>query len=161
MKAFTILEFLVASFLALLLLTIIYQSFGQMASYYRLRLGIKQEKRALEAALFRWQWRHLRGKPLVLENGRYLALPTESQLGPLWAIYDLQKLRYGEVKGGYLSKKDLEKIPWFKGGIESLEVYILGETSKLVTPLEKWPSKGPLLIRARLSSGRKIRVMVP
>ena|GEM_PF-4156122 len=154
---------MVASFLALLLLTTLYQAFGEVARLWRApRARPPFEEILLEEALFRWQFEHLRAKPKILEEGRFLALPLKTPLGPLWAIYDLEKGRYAEVRGfslPNLSALRTENIVWMKGGLASLKLYWVKEEEKEELPLDHWPSKKPLLIMARFISGGKATLL--
>ncbi len=143
---------------------VLYQAFGEVALFWRPpKARPPLEDILLEESLFRWQFRHLREQPKLLE-GRFLALPLNTLLGPLWAIYDLEKNRYTEVKGKFLPKKELlegEEFSWVPKGLLSLELFKLvgGEEERL--PLDKWPAQRPLLLKARFTSGQEVVLLVP
>lgn len=159
-KAFTLLEFLVASFLAVLLLTVLYQAFGEVARFFRPPArGPALEEILLEEALLRWQFRHLRERPKLLSQGRYLILPLDTPLGPLFAVYDLERKRYAEVVGTNL-ELEREDIPWLPAGLSSVKLYLLRNGEREELPLERFPPGGPVLLEAETVSGRKITLLV-
>ncbi len=152
MKSFTLLEFLVASFLATLLLLLIYQAFGQTTLFFRRERHLTPQ--ILEEYFWQKEILSLK-KPPVIRNG-YLFFCVEDLPGPYCLIYDFEKGRYAEHKSLNLPK-DLENLNWFKEkGIKSLNVYIFKNNDWVEWPLDKGSPPTPYLLKVFLSSGIKI-----
>jgi len=147
----------VASFLATLLLLILYQAFGQTALYFRRRPS--EAPKLLEEYFFRYQFLLLKGDP-VLEDG-FLFLPVKGLAGPYWLIYDLEKGRYAEFKGPE-RPKDLEALNWFEeAGIKELKIFVFENGRRESWPLEDgFPKKRPLLLEVRFVSGGRTTVVL-
>ena len=160
-KAFTLLEFLVASFLAVLLLALLYQAFGEVARFFRPPVQRPAlEDILLEEALLRWQFRHLRERPKLLSQGRFLILPLDTPLGPLFAVYDLERRRYAEVMGTSLPDLEGEEISWLPAGLSSVKLYLLKDGEREELSLERFPARGLILLEAETVSGHKISLLV-
>jgi len=158
-NSFTLLEFLVASFLSLLLLLLLYQAFGQTAQYFR-----KKDLQPLifwEPTLFREQLLFLRDAPLFFK-GRYLLLPLRESLGYWWIVYDLKEGLYAEIPG-INPPQELENLSWFReAGLKELKI-LLPEAGEL----QPWnlaqglPKKKPFLMEVSFLSGNKLSILLP
>ena len=165
-RAFTLLEFLVATFLGTLLLVMVYQAFSQVARHYRLLSASSELFSLMEREALRYQLTHLWARPYFRE-GR-LVLPVMSPAGPLLAIYDLEAGTYAEELG-YHQKPSPSPDYLFPGvGLARVKLFSLpaGKTSGDQAeeleelPLERpWPEGRPLLLEAEFLDGTRLKVV--
>ena len=147
LESFTLLEFLVATFLATLLLVMIYQAFGQVARHFRL---VQEEMRSLEGGFFRAQLLALKASPFWWEDRLYL--PLETPLGPAFAVYDLREGLYAET----LSPKEELTYVFPEKGLKELKVYALRAEGPEEIDLEKpWPKETLFLVEVEFWDGLK------
>lgn len=159
---FTLLEFLVASFLGTLLLVLVYQAFSQVARHYLLLRDEEALSALMEVRALRYQLTHLYASP-YLRDGR-LVLPVNSPVGPLLAIYDLEAGFYAEEVG--FKDRPSEELKYvFKGvGLKEIKLFLLEPPeAKEISPENPWPKGKPLLLLAHFVDGPKTAVafMVP
>ena len=156
MRGITLLEFLVAFFLATLLLIVIYQAFGEVALFFRLA---KQPSRSLvlEEILFQYQLTHLRGIPTFMDDR--LFLPIDSPFGPQIVIYDLKEHFYAEVTtlANNLEDRYELKYRFPKAGLATFKLYkITSDKIEEISPEKPWPQGTLLLIEAEFLDGGKV-----